>query len=244
MLLLDEADVFLAKRNKDDVKRNGLVSVFLRILEYYSGILFLTTNRVGAIDDAFRSRLHLTLYYPKLDAEKSLKIWKMNIKRVQDLSHERSEQGRAAIDIDQKRLVKFAADNFNLLQWNGRQIRNAFQTALALAEFETQKARRKKKAEEDSVVTISAKHFQTIALASREFDEYLQQTHGRTEENQAQYDRMRVEEFKDPGIRLSIKVDETSSSESDSSASPSSSVSASENSDLSGVEQPTSPCKK
>jgi hypothetical protein len=26
VLLLDEADVFLAKRNKDDVKRNGLVS--------------------------------------------------------------------------------------------------------------------------------------------------------------------------------------------------------------------------
>ena len=26
VLLLDEADVFLAKRNKDDVKRNGLVA--------------------------------------------------------------------------------------------------------------------------------------------------------------------------------------------------------------------------
>lgn len=26
VLLLDEADVFLAKRNKSDVKRNGLVS--------------------------------------------------------------------------------------------------------------------------------------------------------------------------------------------------------------------------
>lgn len=46
ILLLDEADVFLEKRNMQDVYRNALVSVFLRQLEYFQGILFLTTNRV------------------------------------------------------------------------------------------------------------------------------------------------------------------------------------------------------
>jgi len=34
VLLLDEADVFLARRTVEDISRNALVSVFLRILEY------------------------------------------------------------------------------------------------------------------------------------------------------------------------------------------------------------------
>jgi hypothetical protein len=46
ILLLDEADVFLEKRNMHDIHRNALVSVFLRQLEYFQGIMFLTTNRV------------------------------------------------------------------------------------------------------------------------------------------------------------------------------------------------------
>jgi len=70
VLLLDEADVFLASRDRHDLKRNSLVAVFLRILEYYTGILFLTTNRVGTFDEAFRSRIHMWLYYPPLDSSK------------------------------------------------------------------------------------------------------------------------------------------------------------------------------
>lgn len=47
VVLLDEADVFLEERDMKDLKRNALVSVFLRALEYYDGILILTSNRVG-----------------------------------------------------------------------------------------------------------------------------------------------------------------------------------------------------
>jgi hypothetical protein len=46
-VLLDEADVFLEERDMKDLQRNALVSVFLRALEYYDGILILTSNRVG-----------------------------------------------------------------------------------------------------------------------------------------------------------------------------------------------------
>ena len=58
VLLLDEADVFLEQRSIHDVHRNALFSVFLRELEYYQGIMFLTTNRVKQIDDAIASRIH------------------------------------------------------------------------------------------------------------------------------------------------------------------------------------------
>ena len=57
MLLLDEADVFLEKRDLRDVHRNAMVSIFLRLLEYHSGIMFLTTNRLETIDSAFDSRV-------------------------------------------------------------------------------------------------------------------------------------------------------------------------------------------
>jgi hypothetical protein len=61
-MLLDEADVFLAKRNRDDYQRNSIVSVFLRMLKYYTGLLFLTSNHVGTFDEAFKSRIHISLY--------------------------------------------------------------------------------------------------------------------------------------------------------------------------------------
>ena len=57
VVLLDEADVFLEERTQTDLQRNALVSVFLRVLEYYEGILILTSNRVGIFDEAFMSRV-------------------------------------------------------------------------------------------------------------------------------------------------------------------------------------------
>lgn len=55
VLLLDEADVFLTRRDDTNLTRNAVVSIFLRQLEYYQGILILTTNRVESIDPAFQS---------------------------------------------------------------------------------------------------------------------------------------------------------------------------------------------
>lgn len=57
--------------------RNSLMSVFLRSLEYYKGIFFPTTNRVGDFDEAVCSRIHLFLKYDKLEewARSRRKIW-------------------------------------------------------------------------------------------------------------------------------------------------------------------------
>ena len=66
LLLLDEADVFVKQRTSNDLVRNGLVSVFLRKLEYCQGIMFLTTNRVSEFDIAILSRIHLMFKYNDL----------------------------------------------------------------------------------------------------------------------------------------------------------------------------------
>jgi SpoVK/Ycf46/Vps4 family AAA+-type ATPase len=74
VLLIDEVDIFLEKRDLD-IQRNALVGVFLRLLEYYNGILFLTTNRVTHIDPAFYSRISLAVKYPSLSADSRQLIW-------------------------------------------------------------------------------------------------------------------------------------------------------------------------
>jgi len=198
VLLLDEADVFLMRRNKTDLKRNAIVSVFLRVLEYYSGILFLTTNRVGVFDQAFRSRLHICLYYPKLNQKNTTAIWKMNLDRIQ-------KHWGDSIKItpkDHADILKHAENHFNELKvlettWNGRQIRNAFQTAIAHQD------QLKYDLPESPKPALEVKHFKKVAEASKHFDEYLRQTAG-LEADMARESGERRDDMDVDGIKESI----------------------------------------
>jgi hypothetical protein len=75
VLLFDEADVFLAKRNEGDLERSAIVGVFLRLLDRYEGMFFLTTNRAEVIDPAFQSRITLKMDYPQLSQGSRQTIW-------------------------------------------------------------------------------------------------------------------------------------------------------------------------
>ncbi|KAF6809112.1 hypothetical protein CMUS01_13745 [Colletotrichum musicola] len=182
ILLLDEADVFLSARERMDFVRNGLVAVFLRVLEYYAGILFLTTNRIGDFDEAFASRIHMSLYYPELDELKTLKVFKLNL----DLIQQRFEKQGRRINFDASSIEDFAQQHFQQYKynrWNGRQIRNACQTALALAEFDAQGGALDIDGEVDkaAVVQLQLKYFKTVQKSYLDFGKYLgdiQGTHG------------------------------------------------------------------
>jgi hypothetical protein len=78
-LLINEADVFIQERGKD-LKQNAVVSVFLRLLEYHNGLIFLTTNRAGDIDDAFLSRCIAVITYGVPSQDDRLAIWKVMLK--------------------------------------------------------------------------------------------------------------------------------------------------------------------
>ena len=60
--------VFLEARSTSDLERNKLVLIFLCMLEYYRGILFLTTKRIKNIDEAFYGRIHISEQYPSWTA--------------------------------------------------------------------------------------------------------------------------------------------------------------------------------
>lgn len=78
ILLFDEAESFVASRDQHaaDGKKNALTSILLRMLEYQSGIIFLTTNRVSDFDTALFSRVHVTLKFEQLSVEHCRFIWK------------------------------------------------------------------------------------------------------------------------------------------------------------------------
>jgi SpoVK/Ycf46/Vps4 family AAA+-type ATPase len=81
ILLLDEADVFVQSRS-DINPHNALVSVFLRTLEYYRGIMILTTNRVKDIDNAIQSRISVALHYEPLGFSTRKAVWESFLKKA------------------------------------------------------------------------------------------------------------------------------------------------------------------
>ncbi len=76
VMLIDEADVYIKRRN-DNLASNAVVGVFLRVLEYFNGLLFLTTNRVDDIDEAIISRCIAMIKYHTPNANDRRKIWQV-----------------------------------------------------------------------------------------------------------------------------------------------------------------------
>ncbi|MEN9847827.1 MAG: hypothetical protein RL368_567, partial [Pseudomonadota bacterium] len=80
VMLIDEADVYI-KRRDDNIAANAVVGVFLRVLEYFNGLLFLTTNRVGDIDEAIVSRCIALIRYHQPGLEDRRKIWAVMVEQ-------------------------------------------------------------------------------------------------------------------------------------------------------------------
>ncbi|KAI3328019.1 P-loop containing nucleoside triphosphate hydrolase protein [Xylariaceae sp. AK1471] len=84
VMLLSEADVYITqKRTICSVKRSSMASVFLRCMEYYKGILFLTTNCVSTFDDlVITTSLQVVICYKHLGEIERKKIWEQLFKKL------------------------------------------------------------------------------------------------------------------------------------------------------------------
>lgn len=140
VLLLDEADIFLEQRTDHDLLRNAMVGVFLRQLEYFNGIMFLTTNRVKNFDKAFHSRISLAFMYPMMDDSIRAKIWTNLL---------------GAANIKKVNIKKLAE-----LQLNGRQIKNIIRLAQSVSAAE--------KGEVDTKMLVKMADFSTEFTADLE----------------------------------------------------------------------------
>ncbi|MDE2239590.1 MAG: AAA family ATPase, partial [Rhodospirillales bacterium] len=75
ILLLDEADVYIRKRD-NDLEHNAIVAEFLRTLEYFDGLLFMTTNRMDDVDDAILSRCIAVIRYDTPPPDAARQLWR------------------------------------------------------------------------------------------------------------------------------------------------------------------------
>lgn len=92
-------------------------------MEYYRGILFLTTNRVGHFDDAFVSRVHVVIRYENLSDKDRATIWTQFFNKLQ------AERGRYITVSRKARRYVLEDEEVTKIPWNGREIRNG--TSLA-----------------------------------------------------------------------------------------------------------------
>lgn len=157
LLLFDEADIFLEKRSLRDLERNSLVSVLLRILEYFSGILFLTTNRVKTFDEAFQSRIHVAVQYKELNDKQKGRIWDYWLDKYHD-----KVQDPAAID------EEVTNGEWLHAELNGRQIRNMFSRDMALAGH-------------DNYGMINESHIKRVMKQTFQFQMYMDQARKQAE---------------------------------------------------------------
>mmetsp|Transcript_11303 Transcript_11303/g.16734 ORF Transcript_11303/g.16734 Transcript_11303/m.16734 type:complete len:741 (+) Transcript_11303:56-2278(+) len=116
VVLVDEADIFLERRSETDIIRNAMVGVFLRVIEYFKGVLFLTSNRVSSLDRAFHSRVSVALKYPELNAKSRMKIWEHFL---------HATQMKVDTNVNLEKLGAY--------ELNGRQIRSTVRLANSLA---------------------------------------------------------------------------------------------------------------
>ncbi|KAI8181234.1 putative 26S proteasome regulatory subunit-like protein [Colletotrichum sp. SAR 10_86] len=161
VLLLDEADVFLEERTFADLQRNSLVSVFLRTLEYYEGILILTSNRVGHFDEAFKSRIQVAIHYENLSKKSRRAIWQNFLEMIEDSADEDANIAELEGHLDQ-----LASE-----EMNGRQIRNALLTARQLAKHRKER--------------LEWEHLDQVMKTSAAFNKYLKTVRGQSDDKLA-----------------------------------------------------------
>lgn len=147
VVLVDEADIFLERRNKTDIVRNAMVGIFLRTIEYFQGVLFLTSNRVRCLDRAFHSRVSVALKYPSLNAKSRAVIWRHFMKIV-----------TKTFSIDQDPALNL--DDLTDIEINGRQIRSVMRLAASLAI-------------DEKSPTLTERHIRECIQISNHFEDFV-----------------------------------------------------------------------
>lgn len=90
-------------------------------MDYFEGILFLTTNRVGHFDEAFMSRIHVSIGYERLDDKAREQIWDNLFAKLKEDKKNGGPEVR--YEYEAKQYAKKDGD-VKRLEWNGREIRN------------------------------------------------------------------------------------------------------------------------
>lgn len=112
--------MFLQVRKRVEQNQNALVSILLRELEYFQGVLIMTTNRIVSVDYAVQSRIHYAVRFNELDISQIEQIWKTFRRQLNESNCSKSEQTK--IDT----WFAIAKTQLKNSKFTGRDIRNVF----------------------------------------------------------------------------------------------------------------------
>ncbi|KAJ4408463.1 hypothetical protein N0V91_003114 [Didymella pomorum] len=182
IVLLDEADIYMEYRQIHDLQRNSLVASFLQAVEYYDGVLFLTTNRIGTFDEAFLSRINALYYGDFSDADRQ-RVWNNYFDKL--------EREREDIYVPESTKDYVTNKDVKALKWNGREIRNAFQVAVNLAQAEGIKDAKKR-------IVVKRHHIEVTVNLSSDFKAYMKSVRKKDESERARLHGNRDDSYKAP----------------------------------------------
>ncbi|MCJ1242871.1 hypothetical protein MMC30_000067 [Trapelia coarctata] len=159
IVLLDEVDVLLKMETDSGVQQ----SVVSWILQTYKGILFLTTNSIHSLQKNFLSRVQLSLCYLPLVPTQIHQIFMANIERL-----EAGTGKHQPMLVERQSVMQFLNTTRPRPLWNGRRIRDAFESAIAFAHYDAEEQNERAKLVEPAagfvpaLPILSGEHFQRI----------------------------------------------------------------------------------
>jgi SpoVK/Ycf46/Vps4 family AAA+-type ATPase len=134
----------------------------LRLLEYFKGVLILTTNRIKSIDIAMQSRIQYAIRYPELDKPRSTKVWETYANQLNESNCVNKHEIIHWIKNIKDEMYSGESRHDGL---NGRDIRNIFTSAETLAY-----------GDERTEHKISLKHIKQMYFATLQFLRELETT--------------------------------------------------------------------
>lgn len=174
MLVLEDADATANGGSGDnvggshiqhEVPRRAMTMALVKLLDAFGGIVVLNSSRVGILDDALFSRVHLAIYFPELDAGGRGRIWHDALSDASTSVAPRRDGGGAEVNvvvdgnndemgtaaareetavavattpatIDPYLLSPDVQDKLAAVELNGREIRNVVAQSLRIARFQ------------------------------------------------------------------------------------------------------------
>lgn len=140
---------------------------------------------MGHFDEAFKSRVQLSLHYPPLDEKGRWKIWNNFIKilqKQQESADSLSASDDTRLAPNERVNIEELRDKIDVLakeKLNGRQIRNAITSARQLARFRDK--------------PLGYSHLDQTIRVVDEFERYVEKTHGHSAGDYARASGMRLE---------------------------------------------------
>ncbi|OTA96207.1 hypothetical protein M434DRAFT_141672 [Hypoxylon sp. CO27-5] len=207
IVLIDEAEVYLEQRQSGQISRNALVTAFLRTMEYFPGLLFLTSNGIGLFDEAVMSRIHLAVRYDRPTDEQRKQIWRSLFDKLEEdrrLARQRVHTasvitGRQGEEVKPEIIIPETTRDIALskneyavnFQLNGRDIRNILLSAISLARYES--IGNSGSGKRPAVIKVTAEQLERVLKNKEDFNNDYKHTTGFYPDQMAAEKFMRAE---------------------------------------------------